>query len=187
MHGVHLPPQRLDLGKPRDLGVVHPVHPLRVHRDDPAHLGKALPGLQDLVELFLVLRHHIGGVCVVDDIADLPGDGVLVDADDDSPGRQRPHLGVEPLRAVAAEDRHLLSRGQAQGHQPQAERAGMRHVLLPRELLPDAPVLVPEGDAPGGRSRRPRAQQPGKGRPERRAPGGSRGAGTDHGIASCPR
>src|SRR5262249_58227044 len=61
-------------------------------------------------------------------------------------GRWTPQLRVEPCGPVAADDRHGLSPPQAERLETKADMADVRRVLLPRDFLPDAVLLLPQRD-----------------------------------------
>ena len=59
---------------------------------------------------------------------------------------QRAQLRVEPRRSVAADDRDALASPKAERLEAEADGADVRGVVLPRHFLPDAVLLLAQGD-----------------------------------------
>ncbi len=121
---------------PQALGIPdhHPLHPGL--RQDGKHL----------LQLLLVLEEEEARLGVVEDVEDLLGRGGRVDAAGGSAGGHDPQRGVEPLRPVLAQDRHVLLVAEAEGHQAGRHLADALRVLAPGDAVPDPQRLVAQRD-----------------------------------------
>ena len=142
------------------LGVV--PHAARVFVDDVLELRQPLLDLEELVHLLLVFHHSDAHVGVVQDVDHLLGHRVLVQRHRHAPqALRRGHRPIQ-LRAVVADDREVLAASEAQGVQPQRQRADLVRDLGPAPGLPDAEVLLPHARLVGMHAGMIE-QQPGKG------------------------
>src|SRR5437899_2080652 len=141
---VELPSQLFELLEAHEERVGVVAEPLGVLVDHLRDLGQASLELEDLVHLLLVLGEDDLRVGVIDDVVDLPRDGVLEDghgnpADD----LRRDHAGVH-LRAVVAQDGELVVAPEPQAHQAEGEGADVSEIVRQGPRLPDALLLLPE-------------------------------------------
>src|SRR5262249_23725788 len=105
---------------------------------------------EELVSLLLVLHHRDSRLAVLDDVAHLVGQAVDVDADRDRAERLGAQLRVEPRGPVTADDRDGLASLQAERLEAESDGADVRRVVRPRHLLPDAVLLLAQGDFAAG-------------------------------------
>ena len=140
-----------------DLGVGHDALTLRrrigaqalgLHHDDAAQERQPVGHLQHLVGLLLVLAHHQLNIRVLQHVAHFLGRAGGVHAHRHRADRARSHLGQQPFHAVLGDDGDPSARAQTQGAQAQSHAAGPAPVFRPGHGLPDAEVLLPDGDGP---------------------------------------
>ena len=121
------------------------AQPARVVEDDVLELRAAVPDLQHLVDLLLVLDDGEVDVGVVQHVDHLLGHRVLVERHRDAAQRlRRGHRPVQ-ARAVVADDREVHPALEAERGQPAGERAHLLGDLRPGPGLPDAEVLLARG------------------------------------------
>src|SRR5262249_13563084 len=138
------------------------TEPARVVVDDVLQTGAVALHVDQLVDLLLVLDNREASLGVVEDVLHLSLDRVLVERDGDAADRLRSQHGPVELGAVVPDDGHLVAARKAEGGQPEADQASLLVVVPPGVGLPDAEVLLADGDSP----RRPLgvgARQLGKG------------------------
>jgi hypothetical protein len=137
--------ERQELLERHHLRIREAVQPFHVEDDDPDELRAALPDLQDLVELLLVLGEEEACAAIVDDVLDLACRVGRVDAVGDAADRHRAEVRVEPLGAVLGDDGHHVPRLEAQGDEPEPDLLRAQAVLAPRDRAPDAEMLLAHG------------------------------------------
>jgi len=142
--GVELPSPLFEFLEAHEERVAVVTEPLGVLVDHPLDLLETPLEIQDLVDLLLVLGEDDLRVGVIDDVLDLPGDGVLVDGHGDSAHRLGGHHGGVHLRTVVAQKGQLVVATEAQAHQAEGDGADVREVVRPAPLLPDALLLFPK-------------------------------------------
>ena len=120
---------------------------LGFHDDDFLQVRELVQCGQHLVGLLLVLADHDVDVGVAHHVGHLGRGAGGVDAHGDAAHQACAHLRQHPFDAVLGDHAHVAARGQAQLQQTLAEMRGALVVLRPGEGLPDAEVLLPDGDA----------------------------------------
>ena len=114
----------------------------RVVVDDVLELRAAVPDLQHLVDLLLVLDDRELDLGVVQHVDHLLGHRVLVERHRHAAERlRRGHRPVQ-ARAVVADDREVHPALEAERGEPAGERAHLLGDLRPGPGLPDAEVLL---------------------------------------------
>ncbi len=152
------PPHLRDGGELQQVGKVVELQTSGVVVDELLYAAETIPQLDQLVGLFLVLRHHHPHPGVGEDVDDLLADGGGIDAHSGASDRLNRQLGDEPFRAVVAQHRHHLASLHAESRQPVGEGPYPLVVLPPRDRLPDPVALLLEGDALITPRRGPRRQ-----------------------------
>lgn len=128
--------------RPRDdHGVGERAQPLHVHDHDLFEVRQALAHLQGLVELLLVLDEVDSAFRVAEDVLAFDRRVGGVDADGDAADRLGGEIGVQPFRAVLADDRHAFAGLDPQREQPVADRAHVLGILPPGDVMPDSQPL----------------------------------------------
>ena len=102
--------------------------------------------VQELVDLLLVLDHGEPRLRVIGDVGQLLLDRVLVERHRHAAEGLRGRHGPVELGPVVADDRRLVPAGEPEGSQPERDATGALEVLAPRVGLPDAEVLLADGD-----------------------------------------
>ena len=144
--GVRLAAEPLHLLEAGEHRLAVVLETARVVDHDPLQTRQVGADTEDLVGLLLVLHHHDPRLAVLDDVAHLVGQAVDVDSDRDRAERLGAQLRVEPRRPVAADDREGLASPQAERLEAEGDGADVRRVVLPRHFLPDAVLLLAQGD-----------------------------------------
>ena len=141
--------QRLDLLEGHEAGGFVAVHPPRVIVDDVLETRQPVPHFQDLVDLLLVFGHDDARLGGFEHPGQLARDRVLVEPDGQDAGALGREFGDHPLRPVVSDDREPVPPLNAQLGQPQREGAHPAEILRPGDLLPDAELLLAQGDPVG--------------------------------------
>jgi hypothetical protein len=102
---------------------------------------------QQLVDLLLILRHRKPRLGVIDDVGQLLLVRVLVERHRDAAERLRGQRGPVERRPVIAHDRGLVAPDESERGQAQGEAPAPLEVVTPGVRLPDAEVLLANGDA----------------------------------------
>ena len=154
---------RLHVGEVREPRVVHELEAARIVEDHLLHVSEPLPDLEELVHLLLVLGHDEPRFRVLEHVAELGGDGVLVGRERDAAERLRGELGEVQAPAVVADDRELVAAPEPERGEAEREPAHLPGVLGPAHGLPDAVVLLAHRVAVGERAAPVRLQDLGQG------------------------
>ena len=106
----------------------------RIVEDDMSEVAAAIPDLQQLVDLLLVLDDGEVHVGVVQHVDHFLGHGVLVERHRHA--AQRLHRGHRPIkpRAIVADDREIHPALEAQCRQPAGQRAHLVGDLRPVQV-----------------------------------------------------
>src|SRR5262249_5587972 len=102
----------------------------------------ALAHLKVLVELLVVVDEQETRAAVVEDILDLVGHIVVIDAVRDAASTHDSHIGVEPCRLGLGKDGDDLARLQPEADEAEPRRFGGLAVIAPRRGAPDAQALL---------------------------------------------
>jgi hypothetical protein len=128
-------------------------HALHVDGDDLGDVGQADLVLGDrvqhLVDLLLVAADHEAAVRVVDDVLQLGPRVGRVDADHHAADGLRAQVGEHPLGRVFAGDGQAVAAAETQRQHAQREAARGVVVVAPAHPVPDAQVLLAEGQRVG--------------------------------------
>ena len=125
------------------------AQPARVVEDDVREIAAAVPDLEQLVDLLLVLDDGEVHVGVVQHVDHFLGHGVLVQRHRHAAQRlRRGHRPVQ-ARAVVADDGEIHAALEALRRQPAGQRAHLVGDLRPGPGLPDAEVLLARGRVVG--------------------------------------
>src|SRR6266508_1572053 len=146
---VQLPSHLLEVVEAEQAGIVVMAEPLGVVVDHLLDLREAPFEVEDLVDLLLVLGIDELGIRMVDDVLDLPRDGVLVHRHGHAADGLRGHHDRIDLGPVVAEQRQLVPPLEPEMHQSEGEGPHVGEVLRPGPLLPDTLFLLPERGIPG--------------------------------------
>ena len=123
---------RLHVGKMREPRIVHELEAARVVVDHLLHVPEPFPDLEELVDLLLVLGHDDLRLRVLEHVAELGGDGVLVDGKGDAAEGLRGELGEVQAPAVVADDRELVAAPEPELREPEGEPAYLLRRTPPR-------------------------------------------------------
>ena len=126
------------------------VHSPVVVVDDVLQLGQPVPHFQHLVHLLLVLGDHDPGRRRLQQPRQLRRHGVLVQPQGEGAQALGRQLGDRPLGPVVAHDCDAVALADAQRVQSQGEAPDPVQVARPGDLLPDAELLLAQGDAARG-------------------------------------
>ena len=163
MLAAELVAHRLHVGKVGEPRVVHELQTARVVEDNLLHVPEPVPDLEELVHLLLVLGHDELRLRVLEHVAELGGDGVLVDREGDAADRLRGDLGEVEAPAVVADHRELVAAPEPELRKAEGEPADLIRVLRPGHGLPDAVFLLAHRVAAGERAAAVRLQDLGQG------------------------
>ena len=105
------------------------------HDDDGLELGQPVSLLADFGRLQVVLRHHDPRTCIGQDVADLAGRQGCVHRNGHGAGGQCRQVGDRPLGAAVGQDRHPVTRLDADTLESQAEVADLVKHLAARSVL----------------------------------------------------
>jgi hypothetical protein len=114
--------------------------------DDRLQTRAARADVQELVDLLLVLDDREPRLGVVEDVRDLLFDPVLVERDRHAAERLRAEHRPVELRTVVTDDGDLVAATEAEGREAKRDEAALLVVVAPRVGLPDAVVLLANGD-----------------------------------------
>ena len=128
---------------------------LRVVVDDPVDFWQALLDFQYLIDLFLILCEHDGGIGMINHILQFSTDGVLIERYRSPSHDLGRHHGPIDLRPVITQDGELIVGLESQGHQSERQVSHFLLVLRPGPLLPDALFLLPDCHLPWALTRVP--------------------------------
>ncbi len=120
---------------------------LGFHDHDLAQTRQLVERGEQLVGLLLVFADHDLDVGVAHHVGDFAARAGGVDAHRDAAHQAHAHLRQHPLDAVLRDHADMAALAQAQGAQTQTEMAGALVVAGPVHRLPDAEILLPDGDA----------------------------------------
>ena len=112
----------------------------------PVAAAQLVPDFQQLVDLLLVLGDHEPGAGELHQVTDFDRDRILVHAEGPGADRLRRELRDQPLRTIVAQHRHDLALLQAELDETAREVPHPFGVLGPGQALPDAELLLPQGD-----------------------------------------
>src|SRR5262249_42996824 len=144
--GVRLAAEPLDFLEADDLRLAVALEAARVVDDDPLQAWQIGTDAEDLVGLLLGLDHHDPRLAVLDNVAHLRRQAADVNADGNRAERLGAQLRVEPCRSVAADDRDGFGPPQAERLETKTKGADVPRVVLPCHLLPDAVLLLTQGN-----------------------------------------
>jgi len=148
---------------------------LPFHDDDPAQPRQPVARLEHLVALLLVLADDDLGVGMLEDVGDLDRRAGGIDADRDRAHQPGAELRQYPFDPVLRQHADVPALAQPGGAKAEADPDRTAVIVGPGQRLPDAVLLLPEGDA-----RRFVARLPGQGLRQRQL-GGEAGHGGTHG------
>ncbi len=110
--------------------------------------------VEQLVHLLLVLGHREAGVGVIEDVRQLSLGRVLVEGNGNAAQRLGGHDRPVELGPVVAHDGGPIAPREAERGQPQGDEAALLEVLPPGVGLPDAEILLADGNLVGPAARR---------------------------------
>ena len=123
------------------------AQPLVLDHDDLFQPRQFVQRGQHLVGLLLVLAHHDVDVGMAEHIGHLRRGAGRVDPDRHAADQAGAHLGQHPLDAVFRDHADVAAVRQSERAQAQPEERGPAFVIGPGDRIPDAEVLLADGDA----------------------------------------
>ena len=144
--------ERQQLGVAHDQRLAKMLQAGHVVDDDALELRHPRAALEHLVELLFVLDEQEARAAVVDDVFDLLARRGGIEPDRDRAEPDDAHVGPEPFGNRLGEDRGDLARLQSQLGKSQPDPPRALAIVAPRDLLPEAEILVQHGNALAARS-----------------------------------
>jgi hypothetical protein len=139
-------PHRAQLAQRHQARVVVFAHAARIVEDDLLDRGDAVPEVQQLVDLRLVLGQDHPAAGIADEIFDLLVQRVAIDAEAGRAKAMGRDLAEDPLRPVVADQGDGVVPADPQFAQAEGDLAHMIAVLGPGNRAPQAEILLAHGD-----------------------------------------